>query len=171
MGTAGTRQRGAETPAVPDRWQGEFPMRITTRRRDLCLAAAMLLSTGTAQAQSTFSPQADWNGTYGFSSASDKNFRLLQSDTIRKGEEGYYESLGKVTLNNNTTNSVSNITNNDIGQQQTTIGVISTATNNIELKNSAGANVDTRNIAESAGCIDSTIHIDSTPTGAARSCN
>ncbi|WP_168990449.1 hypothetical protein [Aureimonas flava] len=123
---------------------------------------------GIAAAQATFNPQADWNGTYGFASTADRNLRLLQSDLIRKNEEGYYESLGKVTVNNNVINSNNNSGNsstvNDIGQQQTTIGVVSTATNNIDLTNSGGAIVDTRNLATTAGCVDSNISIDVGPT-------
>ena len=145
-------------------------------RRAIVLGTLLLpCLPGMSAAQSTLSPQADWNGTYGYSSNADKNLRLLQSDLIRKNEEGYYESLGTVTVNNNVINSNNNSgnssTTNDIGQQQTTIGVVSTATNNIDLTNSGGAIVDTKNLATTAGCVDSTISIDVGPSaGSSASC-
>lgn len=114
-----------------------------------------------ARAQSTLGPSGDWNGTYGFASSTDQNLRLLRSDIIRKSEEGFYESLGRVQVDNHVTdNSVT-----QIGQQQTTIGVLSTSTNTVDISNSAGASVGAENVSGNSGCVESHVSIDSRPAG------
>lgn len=123
---------------------------------------AALLALGSAlpaAAQSTISPAADWNGSYGFSSSADRNLRLLQSDLIKKGEGDYYDGLGKTTYN------VSNSTSTEIGEQTTTttIGSVNTATNNIDVRDAFDIGLDLNNTSTNSGCLNGAISIDSQP--------
>lgn len=127
----------------------------------VALAAAILLgpAVSPANAQSTISPAADWNGSYGFSSSADRNLRLLQSDLIRKGEGDYYDGLGKTNYN------VTNSTSTEIGQQNTTttIGSVNTATNNIDVKDAFDIDLDLNNTSSNNGCLNGSVSIDSRP--------
>lgn len=132
-----------------------------------------------AGAQSTVSPASDWNGNYGFSSTADKNLRLLQSDILKKSEEGYYESIGKTQLtsfNNiqygDDIETQTNKTVNEIGQQTTAIGAVNNSTNNIDISGKGNINVSTSNEATSRGCQDGRVSIDAAlPSPMMPSCN
>lgn len=131
------------------------------RLRDIPLAALVFIVTTVtpASAQSTLSPAADWNGSYGFSSTSDRNLRLLQSDLIRKGEGDYYDGLGKTNYN------VTNSSTTEIGQQNTTttIGSVNTATNNIDVKDAVDIGLNLSNTSSNNGCLNGSVTIDSQP--------
>ncbi|WP_185983153.1 hypothetical protein [Aureimonas mangrovi] len=138
------------------------------------VAAALSCAWTAASAQSTVSPSSDWNGNYGFSSTADRNLRLLQSDLIKKAEEGYYESLGRqtynVTTNNNVTNNSSSTT--EIGQQTTTIGAMNNTTNTIDVRDSTNIDISTDSNATSTGCQNGAITIDSpSPIAGGTTCN
>lgn len=151
------------------------------RLRDTFAMAMVVVgaSAGLAFAQSTVSPASDWNGNYGFNSTSEKNLRLLQSDILRKNEEGYYESLGKtqITSFNNVhygdnIATQTNKTINDIEQQTTAIGAVNNSTNNIDISGKGNINVSTNNEATSRGCQDGHVSIDAAlPSPTMPSCN
>ncbi|WP_062012308.1 hypothetical protein [Aureimonas sp. AU4] len=146
-----------------------------------CQAAgllALLMTAPPAWAQSTVSPQSDWNGNYGFSSTAEKNLRLLQTDVLRKNEEGYYESLGKtqITSFNNVhygdqIGTQTNNEKNEIGQQTTAIGAVNNSTNNIDISGRGNINVATSNEAQSRGCQDGRVSIDASLPGGQPTCN
>ncbi|MBB3998952.1 hypothetical protein GGR04_002807 [Aureimonas pseudogalii] len=136
--------------------------------------ASMLGASVPSLAQNTVSPASDWNGNYGFSSTADKNLRLLQTDVLRKNEEGYYESLGKTQITSNNIihygdeiGTQTNKTVNDIEQQTTAIGAVNNSTNNIDISGRGNINVATSNEATSRGCQDGHVSIDSSPASAA----
>jgi hypothetical protein len=130
------------------------------------IASVLITSPTTAFSQSSVSPAADWNGNYGFSSASDRNLRLLQADMIKKGETDYYDGLGKTNYNvitNNsvsTTNNVDNRSTSNIGQQTTAIGSVNSSTTNIDVRDSTNIAVDTSSTSQSDGCQDASVHLE-----------
>ena len=145
----------------------------------LAVSAVWLGTLVPSLAQSTVSPQSDWNGNYGFSSTADRNLRLLQADVLRKNEEGYYESLGKTQItsfntvhNGDNIHSQTNSETNEIGQQTTAIGAVNTSTNNIDISGRGNISVGTSNEALSTGCQDGRVSIDAVVPGAAQpTCN
>jgi hypothetical protein len=141
-------------------------------------ATTFLLMGHPASAQSTtVQPSSDWNGNWGFSSAADRTFRLLQADTIEKKDSGYYESLGRTEFNvtNDVTNNLSNTTTYDhrVGSFDTISGGdgaqieahSSTAVGSLNNSHTAisidGADnsVTAINSSESTGCQDAGISI------------
>ncbi|MET0258559.1 MAG: hypothetical protein ABW179_08250 [Methylobacterium sp.] len=150
---------------------------MTSERRTwmaLLSIVSVVASSGQSSAQSTVSPASDWNGNYGFTSTGDKNLRLLQSDVLRKNEEGYYESLAKTQITSNNIihygdaiGTQTNKTVNDIEQQTTAIGAVNNSTNNIDISGRGNINVATSNEAQSRGCQDGHVSIDSSPASAA----
>jgi hypothetical protein len=162
------------------------------------LAIAVLCFSGGASAQQNTSlPSGDWNGSWGFSSPSAQQFRMLQADIIEKKEAGYYEALGQnlfnVTNNNtvihdNRQGSFDEITAGDgsqidisthvgdeIGQNTNVIGAINNSQTNIEIEGSNNK-VTAINAADNKGCQDgsintlSSIDVSSFASGSA-SCN
>ncbi|WP_416356048.1 hypothetical protein ACLNGM_18395 [Aureimonas phyllosphaerae] len=137
-----------------------------------------LFGAAAASAQSTASPASDWNGNYSFNSTAEKNLRLLQTDILRKNEEGYYESLGKtqITSFNNVQygdriERQTNDTKNEIGQQTTAIGAVNNSTNNTNVSGK-NINVVNSNEAKSTGCQDGSVSIDSAFPGSPQpACN
>lgn len=124
-------------------------------------ATATLFSATVSFAQNTMSPATDWTGNYSFSSSTDRNLRLLQADMIEKREQGYYESLGKTTLNQTITNHTT--TNNNIGQNTNAIGSVNNTTTNIDLTgNNNSINIDSN--STSNGCQDGSVNIGETGT-------
>lgn len=144
--------------------------KVALNRAALVVVVLVIAPYSSVNAQSTVSPSADWNGSYGFSSASERNVRLLQADIIKKGEVGYYEGLANQTYH--VTNNVTNKTINEIGQQTTTIGAVNNSTNNIDIRNSSNIDISNHNSSTSTGCQNGSITIDSTPVeGASTVCN
>jgi hypothetical protein len=141
-------------------------------------AAAVLLIGHPASAQSTtMTPSSDWNGNWGFSSAADRTFRLLQADTIEKKDSGYYESLGRNVFNvtNDVTNNVSNATTYDhrVGSfdtisggdgaqieahSSTAVGSLNNSHTAISIEGEANS-VTAINSSESTGCQDAGISV------------
>ncbi|MFA5490820.1 MAG: hypothetical protein WC284_16695 [Candidimonas sp.] len=131
-------------------------MRISTRSlKILSIATFFSVAAGYASwAQNTASPATDWGGNYTFSSTAEKNLRLLQADLIEKREHGYYESIGRNTINQTITNN----TTNNIGQNTNAIGAVNNSTTNIDV-NGSNNNIDISNVADSTGCQDGSVNI------------
>lgn len=142
--------------------------RKTGYHRGLRIVAglSLALSASPALAQSTVNPSADWNGNYGFGTTADGTLRLLQSDLIRKAEEGYYEGLGRQTFNVTNNNTTYDHSVTEIGQQTTTIGSVNNSTNNIDISRSNNIALDLQNKAITTGCLNGSISIDSRPASA-----
>lgn len=116
----------------------------------------VILSTFESSAQNTISPATDWNGNYNFSSTADRTLRMLQADMIEKREQGYYESLGKTTVNQTITNNTTNTT--EIGQNTNAIGSVNNTTTNIDLSGDNN-NIDISSTSTSNGCQDGSVNI------------
>lgn len=126
-------------------------------------------------AQNTFLASPDWSGNYSFSSTGDRNLRLLQADILEKHEQGYYESLGKTTVNqyvntnintDNSTNIDGNLIYDSSGQQNTySVGAINNSSTTIN-NNGNYNNIDVSNSAESEGCQNASINISESGTSA-----
>lgn len=114
-------------------------------------------------AQNTFLASPDWSGNYSFSSTGDRNLRLLQADILEKHEQGYYESLGKTTVNQYVNTTVNN--DNRYGKTTNAIGAYNQSTNTVNI-NGSNNNLDISNSAESAGCQDASINISESGTSA-----
>lgn len=136
------------------KWTEGLALRLLEKySASLCTAGLIILSSSTGVwAQNVVSPAVDWNGNYTFTSTTDRNLRLLQADMIEKKEQGYYESLGKITQN------INNTTITKIGQNTNAIGAVNNSTNNINL-NGNNNNIDISNLADSTGCQDGSINI------------
>jgi len=106
--------------------------------------------------QNTMSPATDWTGNYSFSSTADRNLRLLQADIIEKKEQGYYESLGKTTINQSVTNNTTSTTT--IGQNTNAIGSVNNTTTTIDLNGNNNA-IDISSASTSNGCQDGSVNI------------
>ena len=157
--------------------------------RALCagLAVYAALCCQAALAGDTTQPSGDWNGSWGFSSAADRQLRLMQSDLIAKREKGYYDSFGtNVTVNNvydysqgkvDITGSgsaqidVTNHTGSEIGQNTNVVGAIDASQTTIDVSGD-GNSVNTQNQTSSSGCQNGSVNIDSTGVpGIPSSCN
>lgn len=151
--------------------------------RFACVLAIGLLSTA-ASAQNTSLPSNDWNSSWGFPSTGERQHRLLQADIVKKGETGYYESLGnqRVTVTNTVNNDYSqgrmevqaadgaavevvNHTGADIGQNTNVIGAINQSETTIDITGDGNA-VTADNGAIATGCQDGSVKIDSPNTSA-----
>lgn len=151
--------------------------------------SVLLCSVAAAPAQNNSLPSSDWSNSWGFSSG-DRQFRLLQSDLIKKGEEGFYESLGRqsFSVNNSVTYDysqgrmevqvsdgaqvdVSNRTGSDIGQNTNVVGAINQSETIIDISGD-GNSVSAQNGATATGCQNGGISIDSPNTsGSPTTCN
>lgn len=127
-------------------------------------ATLVIGAISTSSAQSTMSPATDWTGNYSFSSTADRNLRLLQADMIEKREKGYYESLGKTTINQTVTNN--SITK--IGQNTNAIGSVNNTTTNIDLSGNNNS-IDISSSSNSNGCQDGSVNIGHSGTTSATS--
>lgn len=144
-----------------------------------CLAAAAVaaaaMGAGAAEAQNRTLASDDWSSSWGFSSTSQENLRLLQADLIKKAEEGYYDSLGpapihitnnydnrsgvvEVTAGDGATIDVENHTGDEIGQNTNVIGAINNSTTTIDIDGSNNQ-VTATNAAVSTGCLDGSVNI------------
>lgn len=137
-------------------------------------AAAVVLGLGgAAQAQNRTLASDDWSSSWGFSSVSQENLKLLQADLIKKAEEGYYDSLGpapiyitndnrsgvvEITAGDGATIDVNNHTGDEIGQNTNVIGAINNSTTTIDIDGS-GNQVTATNAADSDGCLDGSVNI------------
>lgn len=141
----------------------------------LCIAAAALLFASQASAQNTVNPSANWNSSYGFSTAQETTVRILQADTIKKAEEGYYDSFGpaqvtmynsydyrqghiEITAGEGARIDVENHTGDTIGQNTNVIGAINQSTTTIDIGGSNNS-VTAISGAESTGCQDGSVNI------------
>lgn len=141
----------------------------------LCIAVGVLLLASQASAQNTVNPSANWNSSWGFSTPQEVTVRLLQADTIKKAEEGYYDSFGpaQVTMTNNydqrqgyvevnagagATIDAQNHVGDSIGQNTNVIGAINQSTTRIDIGGNNNS-VTAISGAESTGCQDGSISI------------
>lgn len=146
--------------------------------RTILIAAALMACAGTAGAQNRTLPSDDWSSSWGFSSPSQENLKLLQADLIKKAEEGYYDDLGpspifitnnndnrtgvvEVTAGDGATIDVDNHTGDEIGQNTNVIGAVNNSTTTIDVSGNNNT-VTATNGADSEGCQDGSINIGTT---------
>ena len=162
-------------------------MRITFASAVL---ASVLLAVPVAAQNNSF-PSNDWNSSWGFSSTAERSLRLLQADLIEKGEGDYYDQVGtsyntiyqniqndnsqgqmRVEASDGATIDVHNHTGDDIGQSNNTnvIGAINQSETTIDIEGTDNI-ISAINGADSTGCQDGGISIDSTGPIEARTCN
>jgi hypothetical protein len=71
----------------------------------------------------------DWSGSYGFPSVTKQQSNLAQADLIAKREAGYYDNIGKNTINNFNTTSIGSLSQDDVTINGDGNTVTSTASN------------------------------------------
>lgn len=156
-------------------------MRLNKPKTYVGLSAALVLmcfSTQALVAQNFTSAGQGWSTGWGFSSASDRSLAMQQAQAIRQAKtqagpttvvntynttsndnrSSYQEILGTSM----TFDSIDFQLNGDrIGQNTNTIGSMNTGTTNIDIVGS-GNNVIATNSAETDGCIDGSIQLETT---------
>lgn len=110
----------------------------------------------------------EWSDGYSFRSASDKQVQLLQADLIERKESGYYDNIGKSTINYTVDNRQGNFIGdtaedaNVSGLSYTTtstVGSLTTVSNNIDLTGNNNTVTNT-NTSESNGDMNASVNID-----------
>ncbi|MDT0681112.1 hypothetical protein RM543_00320 [Roseicyclus sp. F158] len=141
-------------------------------------SAVVLLGLMTASATATaqeLSAGRSWSGSWGFGNSSEKNYRLTVADTQKKLEEGYYDAIGRNTLNTYYDHSVGAMSveaaeGSSVTVEQrtadgtgnttstTTIGAQTNTTTDISIDGS-GNTIGIGSSADSNGCQDGSIQM------------
>jgi hypothetical protein len=160
---------------------------MSTCLRSGCVAglvAGLLLAVPAVAQNNQVNPGTNWGSSWGFSTSQEETLRLLQADTIKKAEEGYYDTVGQtpnvtvnttnnydqrsgvveVTAGEGSTIDVVNHTGDDIGQNTNVIGAINNSSTTIDIQGSNNT-VTAVNSADSTGCQDGSVNIGTTSSG------
>ena len=137
------------------------------------IGVALVINAHAAESQGFSSSGQNWGGGWGFPSASDRSLLLQQAQTIRNAtqQQGPTSVVTYNTWTDNRSNYLENLSaegantvldyqiGDEIGQNTNTIGAMNTGTTNIEVSGD-GNNVSASNAADSVGCQDGSIALE-----------
>lgn len=147
----------------------------------LSLVAASIFASNPVYSQNYSSSGANWSGSWGFQSTSEKSLAIQRAQAIWNVEKYQEPAAAQTTINNHYKNSYDNrssyqefitgsgalgdvdinFNGDEIGQNTNAIGAMNTGETNIEIDGS-GNSITAMNQADSSGCIDGGITLSET---------